>query len=1149
MMMKRLLIPILLIVFLASCRLPSVVPQVPGAQSGTPATVPAPGQTGLVLKVRIQEPFSVQAKPEEIANGATIALVDSETGMTLGTSVTSPTGEYILNFGENVSLVDGRAYYLDVIKGLRLDTSKPLPPPHDPLNPFNQAGADALRLRNILFYQAGTALAPAGWKSLYNVEAGNTIDVGNKSTALAVALALKKLAGEAIVLSDYIGVLKVIENEKSIIELDPNWALGGMDHNGFTTAYTVVKTAIDSDRDPLQYTSYDQTNRVFRTTWVGFSMGTITPLSGPINQVITITGFGFSAGVPQVTINGLAATVTSFTDTEIKARVNPGTRTGPVAVKIGSNLLAGNTFAVTFVDGHQAVLDRVVGGKTVPTLYVANPTWNTVVEVLPDGSVKKIWDDLLIPELKAPQQIVVRNNKVYVSCNPEPPFQDLILELDPASPATKKIYSTSVPSPSGMAFDSAGALHVASYEEVGKIYKLNSSGLVVGTPYGGVSYPRGIAFDYQGSIFVAEEQGKVTKLAAPGMAATLMGLIPSPLGVAVDSAGDAYVASNVNNAIFRITASRAMSVFAMVNKPGGLTFDSRGNMFVSDTERNVVSRIAPTGDSRIYAYGISNPRGLAVDPADGTLYVSLSQSNAILKVKDQVLKPFVTGIANPMTINFRGNGLIIAHPETDNVSFADRDGNLQTLATGVDFTGGADQAAVGNTLTGPLYAGRFGDRDDPRASWPPRYDANSGQVGNGGLTGLSVIDNGIATHRPWLYRQNLNYIAVDAQKNIYAVSVGDRTLTKISVAPGGGNSSRRIQRLCGPRAPNNYTFAADPGWVSVDTSGNVYVVVTEEDAIYRFKPSGATYVMDKIKGTGATAFNKPWGIAFSDTPTPAMFVSNTGDGIIRRVVNPAIDAAPQSTATFNIQVATTVKGLAYKPTTAGTGTGTLYMANGSSVMQAGLNGNAPVALSYKPYIEDLPVAWSYLYVHPGNGYLYGWGNSTFSYYLKPGTPPVLYTYQDYTGWSRYLGFTFAPDGTYYGIETFQVGLSYMRMQNTTREVLLNGNNLYVASPDNRGSGGVLRINLTTNEELMIPIQSYSLGISGTDLYVGATDKKIYKVDTNGLHTAVWTLPALPYGLDVYNGRVWTVGHDSVIYERVIAGGEGEHRFGMMGPVF
>lgn len=1145
--MKRLLIPFLLIFFLASCRLPSVVPQVPSGSSGMPPTVQTPTENGHVLRVRLGESWAVQARPEEIANGATIALVDSETGWTIGTSVTSPEGDYILKFGENISLVDGRAYYLDVIKGLRLDTEKPLPPPGEPdlTNPFNQAGADAMRLRNILFYHAPQALEAPGWTSLYDEVPGNTVNVGNKSTALAVALALKKFAGEAIEYSDYAGVLKVVQDDKCVIELDPAWALGGMDHTGFTTAYSVVKTAIESDRDPLQYTSYDQANRVFRSTWIGFSMRTISPLSGPINQVISITGFGFSAGVPQVTVNGHPATLVSFTDTEIKARVMPGTRTGPVAVKIGSNILAGNTFAVTFMDGHQAVLDRVVGGQTVPTLYVANPTWNTVVEVLPDGSVRKVWDDVLIPELKAPQQIAVYGGKVYVSCNPAGTAEDLILELNPASPASKKIYSTAVPNPSGMAFTSSGILHVASYQDPGAVYRLNSNGTVHST-YGGLKYPRGIAFDYQGSIFVAEDAGRVAKLTAPGMAVSSMGLVPSPRGVAVDSAGDVFVASNVNDAIFRITPSRAMSVFAMVNKPGGLTFDSRGNMFVSDTERNVVSRIAPTGDARIYAYGISNPRGLAINPANGTMYVSLSKSNAILKVENNVLKPFVTGIANPMTLNFRGNGVIIAHPETDSISFADVDGNLRTLATGVEFTGGADQAASGNNLTGPLYAARFGDRDDPRAAWPPRYVANSMEVSNGQVTGMDVITNGVATRRHWLYRQGLSYIAVDKHKNIYAVHVGDRTLTKISVEPGGGNTSRRIQRLAGPRAPNNYTFAQPPGWVSVDVNGNVYVAVPDENAVYRFKPSGANYVMSKITG-----FNKPWGIAFSDTDNPAMFVSNTGDGIIRRVLNPATDTAAQSTGTFKIQADTTVRGIAYK-STATKGTGTLYMANGTSVMQAGISNNNPVANSYKPYFEGLPVSWSYLYVNSSNGYIYGWGNSVFSHYLRPGTPPVAFTYRDYTGWGRYLGFTFAPDFTYYAIETHHHGLTTMSAQNTTREVLLNGNNLYVASPDTRGGGGVLRINLQTNEELLIRISAYSLGIHDTNLYVGGTNRIIYRVDTNGLHTAVWTLPALPYGLDIRGNSVWAVGSDSVIYERVINGGAADHkdhRFGMMAPMF
>ncbi len=1139
--MRRLLVSVLFLFLLTSCRLPSLLPQVMGNGGDAPAvgTVHAPN----VLKVRIGESLTLQAKPEEIANGATIALVDSETGATLGTSITSPTGEFVLTFGENVSLVDGRAYYLDVIKGLRLDTTKPLPPPNDPANPFNQAGADALRLRNLLFYQAATAAGPAGWKSLYDATPSNTVNVGNKSTALAVALALKQLAGETITLSDYAGVLKVVEVvggvELTVIEKDPTWVLGGMDHNGFITARDVVKNAIESDRDPLQYTAYDQTTKTFRSSWVGFSMRTISPTVGPINQIITITGSGFEAGVPKVAINGREITVISHSAAEIKARVTPGTRSGPVSVQIGSILLAGNTFTVAFQDGHQAVLDRVVGGKTVRMLYVANPAWNTVVEIAPDGSVKKLWDGTAVPELSNPQQIAIWNKKLYVSCNPVGTANDLILELDPESLGYKRVHSRAVPEPFGLAFDTAGALHVSSFQDAGAVYKLRADGTEL-TRYAGVQYPRGIAFDYQGSIFVAEEQrGQIVKLTSPGFGATVWGLVPSPLGLAVDSAGDVFVASNVNDAIFRISSTRAMSVFAMLNKPGGLTFDDRGYMYVSDTEKNLVNRISPSGDARVYAYGISNPRGLAVDPANGTLYVSLSQSNAILKVEGGILKPFVTGIANPMTISFRGKGLIISHPETHTVSFAETTGKLSTLATGLVYPGGADQAVDGaGNLTGKLYVGRFGDMESPITA---RYPYDSYTISDGNYNGVDVVENKVPTLRRWLYRMKLSYIAVDASKNIFAIQSSDRTLTKISVAPGGGNSSRRIQRLCGPGSA--YSFPSDPGWVSLDRDGNVYVVVPGDNAVYRFKPSGDTYVMSKI-----TNFNQPWGIAFSDTIPQAMFVSNTGDGLIRKVTTPATDAAALSTTTFNIPADTTVKGLTYMST--GTaGTGTLYMANGTSVMKASLSGNNYVAASYGPYFTDLPVAWSYLYAKSDTKELYGWGNSVFSHRLVPGTPPVPYTYRDYTGWGRYLGFTFAPDFTYYAMEMHYGGVSTMWSQNTTREILLNGNTLYVASPDSMGSGGVLRIDLATNEELLVPIQSYSLALYGTSLYVGATNNRIYEVDAAGRHYERWNIGTLPYGLDIRGNTVWAVGADSVIYERVIGGGIADHRFGMMGPVF
>lgn len=1135
--MFRMMFCLLLAFVLTSCRLPSLIPQAMAPGDGA-----ATSRSTVLLKGRIEQPSTVQATPADIANGATIAVIDAESGLTLSTGLSDAQGRFVINFGDGVGLVHGRAYYLDVFKGVRLD-------PNQPDAPFNQAGADALRLRNVLFYVKPDAWSEPAWKSLMNATPGNVIDVGNRSTTLSIALALKRQAGETIVLSDFAGALE------ADIENDPAWAMGGLTQATFNTLKSIVLEAIANDRDPLQYALYDESRKVFMNPWIGFSIASVTPAEGPINQVITISGEGFDLDDPTVTINGREAQILTRTSQVITAKVLPGTRTGPVSVKIGTTLLAGNTFKVNFHDGHSALYDRTVNGQPVRMLYVANPTWNTIVEVAPDGSITKIWDDTTIPELKTPRQVAVWNGKVYVSCDPAGTADDMILQLDPLSPTTRVIYSRAVQHPYGLAFDLDGFLHVSSYQSAGSVVKLNAAG-AVDNQFHGLALPRGLAFDYLGNLFVAEQGGRVVKLTAPAMTAETWGQVPSPLGLAVDSAGDLFVASNTNDVIYRISSLRGMSVFAMLNKPGGLTIDERGYLYVSDTGQNLVRRISPSGDAKIYAYGISNPRGLAVDPVDGTLFVSLNKSNAILKVEAGVLKPFVTGIANPMTITFRGNGLLVAHPETHTISYAERNGKIRTLATGLEYPGGADQAAdASGNLIGPLYAARFGDMENPFTARLPRYD--SYEISNGDYNGVDVIGGSSPGLRRWLYRQQLNYIAVDAAKNIYAIHSGDRTLTKIAVAPGGGNSSRKVTRIAGPRAA--HAFGGNPGWVSVDAQNNVYVVVPSENTVYRFKPSGATYTMDKITG-----FNGPWGLAFSDTTPQAMFVSNTTDGKIRRVLNAANDTTAQPTGTFEIPADTGVRGLSYMATGVA-GTGTLYMANGTSIMKAGLSNNNYQAGTYGAYFTELPRSSSYLYAKSLTGEIFSWADSVFSYVIPPNLPLVPYVFKDYSGWGRYRGFTFDPsfngstnrDTGYYAMETHYSGLSTFRSQTTTHEIQLKPDPdplksgvLYVASPDTQGAGGILRIDLDTHEELMIPLQTYSIGLHGADLYAGVSDNWIYHVDTAGKHTAKWNLATLPYGLDVRGDTVWAVGANSVIFERPITGGVAkDHKFGMMGPVF
>lgn len=74
----------------------------------------------------------------------------------------------------------------------------------------------------------------------------------------------------------------------------------------------------------------------------------ISPSSGPVNTVVTITGnnFGTDATNVSVVFNGTAATVQSVTNTEIKAMVLTNTTTGNIKVTIDGHSIDGPVFTV-----------------------------------------------------------------------------------------------------------------------------------------------------------------------------------------------------------------------------------------------------------------------------------------------------------------------------------------------------------------------------------------------------------------------------------------------------------------------------------------------------------------------------------------------------------------------------------------------------------------------------------------------------------------------------------------------------------------------------------------------------------------------------------------------------------------------------------
>ena len=116
----------------------------------------------------------------------------------------------------------------------------------------------------------------------------------------------------------------------------------------------------------------------FPSTGVSFtviealSVTGISPTAGPVGSTVTITGAGFGATQSDsiVTFDGVAATVSTWSDTQIVAIVPTVTASGPVTVEVAATTADGPTFeitsAVTLTDslGHQSTYaSEVAGGK------------------------------------------------------------------------------------------------------------------------------------------------------------------------------------------------------------------------------------------------------------------------------------------------------------------------------------------------------------------------------------------------------------------------------------------------------------------------------------------------------------------------------------------------------------------------------------------------------------------------------------------------------------------------------------------------------------------------------------------------------------------------------------------------------------------
>ena len=221
--------------------------------------------------------------------------------------------------------------------------------------------------------------------------------------------------------------------------------------------------------------------------------------------------------------------------------------------------------------------------------------------------------------------------------------------------------------PTGITVDRTGNLYVADTgnHTIRKISPAGESTTLAGTagvagsedgqgPAASFWYPRGVAVDTTGNVYVAGTTNDVIRKITPaGIVTTLAAALAAPYGIAIDASGNLFVTESVNNnsRIRKITPAGEITTIAgdvvgstdgtgtaalFLHQLNGIAVDAAGNLYIADTNNQTVRKIAPDKTVTTLAGLVGSPgsidgagsaarfyypQGIAVD-ASGILYLT-----------------------------------------------------------------------------------------------------------------------------------------------------------------------------------------------------------------------------------------------------------------------------------------------------------------------------------------------------------------------------------------------------------------------------------------------------------------------------------------------------------------------------------------------
>ncbi len=358
--------------------------------------------------------------------------------------------------------------------------------------------------------------------------------------------------------------------------------------------------------------------------------------------------------------------------------------------------------------------------------------------------------------------------------------------------------------------------------------------------------PNGVAMDGSGNVYVADTGNQtIRKITPAGVVTTLAGSVGAigstdgigsaarfyyPRGIAVDTAGELFVADSGNLTIRKITPAGAVTTMAgsagvygstdgigsaaSFSTPYAIAVDGSGNVFVAETYTHVIRKITPGGVVTTLAgsageigntdgsgsnarFGL--PYGIAAG-SSGNIYVADGYGPTIRKISPDRSVTTLAGVAGyGGSTDGTGTAARFAIPYGVAVDAAE---NVFVSDNSADTVRKITPAGVVTTLAGVAGRGGFTDGTGTAA----RFNQPTGLACDGG--GNLVIADAM--------NQMIRRITLSGMVTTVAGSAG---------CPGNTD---------GPTAAAKFN---NPQGLAIDGAGNVYVADTDNTMVREISPA------------------------------------------------------------------------------------------------------------------------------------------------------------------------------------------------------------------------------------------------------------------------------------------------------------------------